>query len=425
MKDAIDWARTRFRRGARSGWLLGLRLLRRAPFDSERFGPPRRFSPTARGWCEGVGRTRLAAGGGGCEQVHDSLSHSRTPPRTLDGRTPWPFHVFYGGLHAEDSPGYVFTIANARVCGEGAVIAPGDHLLGDVSREFIQGGDQRRHSLFSKWRLPPVEYMDGSVAVVAVQAANVYWHWMFDCLPRLGLLMARKDGLHGIDYFVTNAITSPYQRETLELLGIEPGKRLEAGKSNFHIRARAVIVPSMTQDAPSVWACRFLRSELLARMSPPARETPKRIYVSRVDASTRRVVNEEELVAELERHGFVRIIMTALSVTEQAALFAGAEVIVAPHGSGLTNMVFSAAGTRLIEIFPPHYVNPCFWAIADAMGVDYYCMFGEGLLPPEPPVGRDPEDWFYSHKRRGSPYGEDIMVDVGQLRALMRLAKIV
>ena len=45
--------------------------------------------------------------------------------------------------------------------------------------------------------------------------------------------------------------------------------------------------------------------------------------------------------------------MDGMSVSEQAQLFANAEAVVGVHGAALTNLVFAAPGTRVVEIFPP------------------------------------------------------------------------
>ena len=47
-----------------------------------------------------------------------------------------------------------------------------------------------------------------------------------------------------------------------------------------------------------------------------------------------------------------------MSVAEQVELFVYADVVVAPHGAGLTNLLFCREGTRIVEIFPPTYINP-------------------------------------------------------------------
>ena len=51
-------------------------------------------------------------------------------------------------------------------------------------------------------------------------------------------------------------------------------------------------------------------------------------------------------------------------------------MIIAPHGSGLTNIVFSNSGTKLVEIFSPTYMEPCYWRLANALELDYSYILG-------------------------------------------------
>ena len=77
----------------------------------------------------------------------------------------------------------------------------------------------------------------------------------------------------------------------------------------------------------------------------------------------------------------------ALGVQEQIDLFAGAEVVVAPHGAALANLVFCPPGVRVLELFHPRYVNPCYWAIADNPGADYrYLVCGRDGRPAGSPM---------------------------------------
>lgn len=60
-----------------------------------------------------------------------------------------------------------------------------------------------------------------------------------------------------------------------------------------------------------------------------------------------------------------------MSFADQVQLFGEAEIIVGPHGAGFANAVFAQPGATLIELFSPHYINGCFWALANACGHRY------------------------------------------------------
>jgi capsular polysaccharide biosynthesis protein len=83
-------------------------------------------------------------------------------------------------------------------------------------------------------------------------------------------------------------------------------------------------------------------------------------------------VHEEALFELLEQRGFVRIEPGGMSVRDQIDHFAAAEVVVAPHGAALTNLVFARPGVKVLEIFPASYVNSCFWAITDSVPDSHY-----------------------------------------------------
>ncbi len=56
------------------------------------------------------------------------------------------------------------------------------------------------------------------------------------------------------------------------------------------------------------------------------------------------------VVALLAEHGFEAIFMEDLSLAEQIRLMGETAVLLAPHGAGLTNMMFCAPGTQVVEI---------------------------------------------------------------------------
>jgi capsular polysaccharide biosynthesis protein len=74
------------------------------------------------------------------------------------------------------------------------------------------------------------------------------------------------------------------------------------------------------------------------------------IYIARADAFKRRLVNEHEVVEALSPLGFRWVVLDGMALRDQVALFSRARCVVAPHGAGLANLVFSPPGTRVVEI---------------------------------------------------------------------------
>jgi capsular polysaccharide biosynthesis protein len=74
--------------------------------------------------------------------------------------------------------------------------------------------------------------------------------------------------------------------------------------------------------------------------------------------------------------GFEVIIPGGMPIDEQLRAFAEAEAVVAPHGAGLVNLLACESAT-VVELFHPHYVNGCYYAMADALGLPYWCVVGD------------------------------------------------
>jgi FkbM family methyltransferase len=314
---------------------------------------------------------------------HFSLS---APPQTID-RAFYPILSSSWWSQFESPATFVVTIPEGRYCEYGyntktAVITSDNQLLLDVST--CPGIPLDRHPIFSATNLPLVEPINGTVAVLSVDTGLIYYHWMLDLLPRIGLLQLSGIELGSIDKFLINGYRSPFQKETLEVLGIPVNKIIET-KNHAHIKANKLVVPSYPgfQCFPTKWACDFLRSKFLPLALPSKSRQLKRIYISRNAGRERRTINEYEVLNLLNELGFTRIFAESISFAEQVSLMAQAEVVVLMHGSAVSNLVFCQPGTKVIEIFSPHQIVQIGELISHYQRLDYYYLVGSGIQCPQ------------------------------------------
>jgi predicted O-methyltransferase YrrM len=123
------------------------------------------------------------------------------------------------------------------------------------------------------------------------------------------------------------------------------------------------------------------RSISLIRRIASSIETSKRsftrIYISRADTPLRQVANEGELWHYLKSLGFVMIWLSEISLDEQIELIRGADVIVAPHGMGLTHIVFHDAKPLIVELHHPVVGTDAYAFISHALGFRYRSIIGK------------------------------------------------
>ncbi|MGB3535962.1 MAG: tetratricopeptide repeat protein [Microcoleaceae cyanobacterium] len=307
-----------------------------------------------------------------------------------------------------------------NVCKAIAIITPDNQLLADVSRDYpgqlpgCTSYHPQQHQIFQQTQLPPLQKIEGSVAVLSGLSGHIYFHWMVDILPRIELLRRSGINLDQIDKFLVNSIHLPFQRETLQKLGIPLNKILESDQFP-HIQATQLIVPSFAGYLGWLepWGIDFLRKTFLTPEIKAKSGYPERVYISRKNARHRRVLNETKVLEELSKYGFVSIQLESLSFTEQVALFSQAKVIIAPHGSGLTNIVFCNKLAKVAEFVSPHYNRHYYWVISQYLGLEHYGLTGEAF--PCYPI----RTLMYQN-----PLTEDIWVNLTDLKQLIKVMKI-
>jgi capsular polysaccharide biosynthesis protein len=137
-------------------------------------------------------------------------------------------------------------------------------------------------------------------------------------------------------------------------------------------------MPSKSNN-PSPDARNFLRRKFLPVANKVPSDFPRRFYIPR--EKTRSILNESELNPILRKNSIEIIRPESLSFIEQVALFSRAELIIAPHGAALANLIFAPPKSSVIEIFSPNYVNICYWVICNLGDIRYSYLLGDGKRP--------------------------------------------
>ena len=203
-----------------------------------------------------------------------------------------------------------------------------------------------------------------------------YSHWLSAHLPKLCLL-AQRGEMEGV---LLPERRSKVVDTSLRILGFDSRDFATHGTDEV-----------IEVDTLTLLQTDRFRPELLQPVRDmmghvPDRAPWRRVFVSRAAADIRRLENEADLTPMLKKAGFEMVAMEDLSFEEQIRLMGETRVLMAPHGAGLTNMIFCPEGTQVVEIAEPRYPNPNFYAIAVAMGLDYWKV--DGAFAGDPSIHR-------------------------------------
>lgn len=254
-------------------------------------------------------------------------------------------------LQESDTQQFAVSLENGVVINEGGIITENRKIFKDTETY-----KEDQHRLLRNKRDISSEdfiFFKGTLAVISSPGQENWYHWLFQVLPRIKILI---DSEVEYDKIYINNLKYKWQQESLNIvlkLFNLSEEHLFLVSGDCIVKASTLIVPSVPfipskTPAFPLWLKNFIRSTFLTKQDKS--NNSKRIYISRSKASIRRISNEKDLAEMLEKRGFTILNLEDLPIREQAELFYNAEIVIGPHGSGFSNLIFSNPGTCVVEI---------------------------------------------------------------------------
>lgn len=225
-------------------------------------------------------------------------------------------------------------------------------------------------------------------------APGNYWHWHAQSLPAI---VHAVETIPACDFSRISVLTGPltdWQRAGLAALGFGPEQITEMtwGKT---VHAASILYSDLLSSR-QVFARNHARRQTaetlrrVARKSLPHldRKTGRRLYISRGDTTRRPLLNEAQLSGEMGKLGFTPITNSGMSLLEQIRMYEAADIVVAPHGAGSTNMLYMRPGSAFVEFQQASHVNAGPLSLGKCAGLIPYA----DVLPDDG-LGQATEGW--------------------------------
>jgi hypothetical protein len=277
--------------------------------------------------------------------------------------------------------------------GADLIASPRQFMIFDRNRQaFFNGCNPAGLTLMST----DVDLFETAAPVAMVRdqfdASNVA-HFLFDACLRIMNYCEAFPALRRQTLFVAGGTPGAFHALAVEALAALydiPPENIMFPRSAVRIRS-SYGISWFSDQVFDRHPCQRFRPEALERLKTlvramhdkvaPAPGRAGKIFVSRSDAAQRRLVNEDELLSVLRERGFQKIVMSEHSWADQIDLMANADVVVGPHGMGLTMLAFNLRQPRLVEIFNAEVGSGAYALMARAYGMDYHAVAGRQTDP--------------------------------------------
>jgi len=279
------------------------------------------------------------------------------------------YHKQAPKTHFHSLPTFVAEFNNCSVHTLPLLVTEEGHLITEHVWPLVhkyKHKPQKIHNLWDQWteptiniKLPPItKQLNGRDMFVWLpideESINNPWHIWIDMISKFRLLEKRgSTPFSRFIYVLPNS--SPYFDKVAKEMF--PDLKYYVMPKGEVWRFEHLIVPSMSNRDDGVttphlpaWLRHFK-----GLFGYKALEPSRKIFVSRENAKTRKLLNAEELLIALK--GWEIVKLEEMNIKEQFKTFAGATHILATHGAGLINLLWCNKGAKIIEIQDPKMLH--------------------------------------------------------------------
>ncbi len=235
---------------------------------------------------------------------------------------------------------------------------------------------------------PPQRHLAGRHLSLLMPGGGNPFHWLIMNLARVGLL--DDADIAGLTAILVPAELGPVARDSLDRDARLPDLPRHEVARGIGVSVDSLVLPWRVASGDGMHPAGISH---LRRLYPATGPRHRRLYIDRRGAPARALSNEGEIVDLLAARGFLPVRLETLTMGEQARLFQEAEIVVAPHGAGLANMVFAPPGLRIVELLPDGAINWCYRHLAAASGHRYDCVIGRSAPASHPGASRLRAGW--------------------------------
>jgi hypothetical protein len=202
------------------------------------------------------------------------------------------------------------------------------------------------------------------LTLATLRGVQNYSHFLLDGLGRLAITDHAGISFDDVDWVLVPGLGTNGAGRMLDALGVPAAKRIFPQRQ-VAIEPDVVIAPSLpgTTRVYRPVLPRYLRGRVR-----PSERVVKRIYVTRPADGRRALTNGAAVEKLLAEHGFTPIDPMRENL---AALLRNADAVVGAHGAALADLTCCRPGTHVIELLPSDHMQPYYFSIALAAGLEY------------------------------------------------------
>jgi hypothetical protein len=215
-------------------------------------------------------------------------------------------------------------------------------------------------------------HVDNLLPLVHLWSGGFY-HFLIEVLPRL--ILAETFSTLPSNVTILLEYRSKFVEDYMVLLGYQ--SRIKFVQPDTVYCSNSMVIPPHSQCGVGIpEGLLLLRSRILRAINTTdCGNSTKILVIDRSLSQSRSITNHAEMMARLSIEfpmwNFESVQLEKMGIVDQIRQFSGARGVIAPHGAGLSNILFLPPSSFIVEMFPKHYVVKCYMSLAKVLSLTY------------------------------------------------------
>jgi len=224
--------------------------------------------------------------------------------------------------------------------------------------------------------LAQAPFYEGSFLIFYNGNLHNYYHWLVEGLLSLDILTGTLGNDPNLKILLPKSMDIAAlidHRASLSTIGLGDREVVEASVDFVGVQEAFWAEPGLVETMPASYLKSF-RRRIAALYAPEQTGHRRRLLVAR-RGPTRTIQNLDQVQDCLSTYDFETVYIEGMSMRDQILLFQSAAFIVGVHGAALSNLLWCAPGTKVLEFMPAVEMRPFFWLISEKLDLVHAMQF--------------------------------------------------
>ncbi|WP_369434696.1 glycosyltransferase family 61 protein [Mucilaginibacter yixingensis] len=201
-----------------------------------------------------------------------------------------------------------------------------------------------------------------TLSCLTVGADGGFYHFFYEAITKLYIY---QPFISQAQQIIFNGPVTNWKLKWLQLAKVDSSKVIWMENQGHYVAEQLLFTNRLVADQQiNPWSIYALRSLFNVPVACSFTHPSGILWLTRKNVQARNIVWEDKLLSLFP--AINSVVLEDMSIEQTIAMFRSAQIVIAPHGASLSNILFCNTGTKVLELYDKGtYFQPCYFRLSE------------------------------------------------------------